>query len=309
MNYYMNYLTPHSISLLISFVFSFLVFMLGASIGSFILLIADRYNTGASFLRGRSVCFNCSTVIGFFELIPIFSFIFLRGKCKHCDSKLSIYYILVEIIMGLLALIVVCELGINILNVTGIHFVYFLFALSIFAVFLLITIYDLRHFIIPDTFLFFLIFLSIIKLIVTGHPLNNIVAAIIIPLPFLIIWLVSRGKWLGFGDVKYMAVIGLLLGIPIGVSAVVVAFWIGALFAVAAMIAEFGVRNYKTILYKYFGKKTTKKNSAKLLKKDKNFTMKTAIPFGPFLSLGTLIAFCFSLDIFSLNSIFNVLFN
>ncbi len=183
----------------------FIIFLFGAALGSFVDVIANRYNTGMSFFKGRSVCFSCNTKLKEKDLVPVFSFLFLRGKCCYCGSKIPKETIIVEVLMGLL----------SVLAFFIIHNSYFIILVLIFGNILLISIYDLKHFIIPDSFLFSFFILSLFyTLLLTTYYylLINFISGIILAIPFLLIFLISKGTWFGLGDVKYIAVLGFFLG-------------------------------------------------------------------------------------------------
>ena len=120
----------------------------------------------------------------------------------------------------------------------------------------------------------------------------NLLAGIIISLPFFLLWLVSRGAWMGFGDVKLALGIGFLLGIPSGIYAIVLAFWIGGL--VGIILLSLSAISKKAV------------NNNQLLILGKRFTIKSEIPFGPFLILGTFLAFMFEWDFLHLGIILGV---
>lgn len=277
------------------------IFLFGAAIGSFILVIAERFNTGLPFLKGRSVCFACNTKLSKKDLFPIFSFLFLRGHCRYCGAKIPKAALFVEILMGALSVASVFKIGSLGNNFQFLIFNFqiifnFLILNSIFAVILLISVYDLKHFIIPDSFLIFLfgfcfLFLSIFQsfnLSILASHLVSLTSGLVLALPFFLLFLFSRGAWFGFGDVKYIAVLGFWLGLPIGLSAVILAFWIGAVFAI------FGL--------------TIKKISPhfRLPLLPENLTIKSEVPFGPFLSLGAILSFLLGLDLFNLSIFLNV---
>lgn len=279
------------------YVIGTIVFLFGGALGSFILVIADRHNTGLSFFKGRSFCFSCNTQLSRNDLFPIFSFVFLKGRCRYCESKIPNGAILTEIAMGLLAVLAAFKSGFFGFDFPIIHNSYFviqnlpsfMLLLCIFGTVLLITIYDLRHFIIPDSFLISLFVLSLLSIILNSYPIiHSLLSGLILTIPFLLIFLVSRGRWLGFGDVKYIAVIGFLLGLSQGISAVILSFWIGAAFSVIALSI----------------KKIIPRISLPLLRN--NLTIKSEIPFGPFLSLGIIVSFYFNMDLFHLNELSNI---
>ena len=277
-----------------------LIFLFGSALGSFLAVIANRYNTGLPFFKGRSFCFSCNTQLQKKDLIPLFSFLSLKGRCRYCQSKIPKEIFIIEVLMGALIMLVAFKLGIFGSNfqfsIFNFQLIFnFLILISIFGTILLISIYDLKHFIIPNSFLLVLFFLSSLLFFDFSAPLSskllalsslNLFYGVILTLPFLLLFLISRGKWLGFGDVKYILVLGFWLGIVQGLSAVILAFWIGAVFSLIAISV-----NRLKIRLPIFGN---------------NLTIKSEIPFGPFLSVGAIISFCLNLDLFHLNELFNL---
>lgn len=269
------------------YILGIIIFFFGSALGSFIAVIADRYNTGLPFFKGRSICFSCNTVLKNKDLIPVFSFLFLQGRCRYCQAKISISAFLVEILMGVLCLIAAFKTGLLGNNFQSIFD--FIILTSIFATILLISVYDLKHFIIPDSFLVFFFIFSFLSMgFGTSSTTHSLISGIILTSPFLLIFLVSRGTWFGFGDVKYIAIVGFWLGLSQGLSAVILAFWIGAAFALLALCL----------------KKLTPQINLPLLKN--NLTIKSEVPFGPFISLGIIVNFCLNLDLFKINYFFGL---
>ncbi len=286
------------------YLFGSIIFLFGAAIGSFVTVVANRYNTGLSFWRGRSFCFSCNTELTRADLVPIFSFLFLRWKCRYCNDKIPKETIFVELLMGGLSVLAALKSGLFDFFITQSAFsallaTHYLLLTAIFAIILLISIYDLKHFIIPDSFLILFFILALFHNLLpflssfyfaplSSQLLSLSLSGIALTLPFLLIFLISRGRWLGFGDVKYIAVIGFFLGIIQGVSAVILAFWIGAVFSIGLLLL-------KKI-----------KSHINLPMLPNNLTIKSEIPFGPFLSVGILISFYFGLDLFQIESLLNV---
>lgn len=274
-----------------------LVFLFGAALGSFILVIADRHNTGLPFFKGRSICFSCSAQLQNKDLVPIFSFILLKGKCRYCHSKIPKEALIVEILMGILSILAAFKSGLLVFdpsfNFSWLLAAGYLLLTSIFAIILLISIYDLKHFIIPDSFVFaFFVFAFIYNFLFAAHNfsfiflLQHFASGAILAVPFLFIFLISRGAWFGFGDVKYILVIGFLLGLVQGLSAIILAFWIGAAFSILILLAK------------------RLKISLPII--GNNFTIKSEVPFGPFLSLGVLAGLLVGMDLFQIHNLLNV---
>lgn len=260
------------------------MFLLGTIIGSFLNVVIYRMNTSRKIANSRSVCFSCNKTLYWYEMIPVISFLFQKGRCRGCASRISHQYPLVEIITGLIFV----ALAYNFLPYLYFSTNLFVFLLSyyvfLFSILLVITVYDIRHKIIPDKlafvfglFSFILIFINqsgVGGLFVTP-TLWQLLAGPILALPFALIWLFSKGRLIGLGDAKLILGIGWMLGVSLGLSALVISFWMGALFGVTVLALS------------------------KL-----KISMKTEIPFAPFLALGTFIAFIFHINIFILSTLF-----
>jgi prepilin signal peptidase PulO-like enzyme (type II secretory pathway) len=191
----------------------------------------------------RSVCDFCGKQLKWQDNIPVISWFILKGKSSCCGKKLPITYPLVELLTGILFLINFQFSNSNFQSILFYPIIVFL----IFSAF-----FDLKWMILPD---FSTLFLLIIGLFLS----INIWAAVLSFVFLLFLYLVTKGKGMGFGDVKYALFMGLILGMNKMVIAYYIAFIAGALVGVVAMI----------------------------LKKKK---FKSEIPFGPFLILGTIVA-------------------
>lgn len=176
-------------------------------------------------LSGKSKCPYCKKELEFLELIPIFSYIFLGGRCKGCQKKISWQYPVVEVVSGILTLLPLYFLGLE--NIYG------YLIIPIFYLFIIIFFYDLKNFIIPDIILlilfFFVLIFDIIKLERDEVTLLNLFYGILIGgALFAILVYFSREKWMGWGDAKLGMLLGLLLAYPYIIVSHVLAFIIGA---------------------------------------------------------------------------------
>ena len=264
--------------------FALSVFILGTIVGSFLNVVILRYNTGVSFFSGRSFCPSCGKKLSWYELVPIVSFLALRGKCAGCGSKISWQYPLVEIATGILFLLTIFNFQFSIFNIeTAIITLYYWIVWSILIV---ISVYDLRHKIIPDLLVFLFAGLSLVFLLLstwkTGFQMWDFLAGPLFALPFAALWFFSQGRWMGLGDAKLALGIGWFLGLIKGGSAIILGFWMGAIVGLALV----GIS--KLSLAKRFRS---------------NYGLKSEIPFGPFLILGTIIAFFFNINVFDLGLI------
>jgi len=253
----------------------FLVFVFGTIIGSFLNVVIYRFNTGKGLL-GRSRCFSCHKKLSWYELIPILSFLFQKGRCISCKCKISWQYPLVEFLTGAVFALFFWKFFIKqAFFLTQINILFFFFYLVIFSILLVIAVYDLRHAIIPNmlVYIFILLAFFVFVLDVTGaisnpfftFSLNDILAPLVLFSFFGGLWFFSKGMWIGFGDAKLSVGIGFLLGWKASVIAFLISFWVGAIVGI-----------YLLSLRRY------------------SFTMKSEIPFGPFLILGTFTAFLIS---------------
>jgi leader peptidase (prepilin peptidase)/N-methyltransferase len=251
-----------TLSLILSFVF-------GAVVGSFLNVVALRFNTGMG-LGGRSKCMSCGTTLTWKELIPLMSFAAQKGACKKCKSKISWQYPLVEFLAGAIFVLVFFAFP----SVTPLASATTLIYIFATCLLLVISVYDIKHKIIPDQFVYSLIGLSFISLFIGGPAWFHVpsvwalLAGPLLALPFALLWLVSKGAWMGLGDAKLVLGLGWLIGLGAGVNALVLAFWIAAVVSVAWLFATY-----------------------------KRFKPKTEIPFGPYLILGFYLVLIFGIQV------------
>jgi leader peptidase (prepilin peptidase)/N-methyltransferase len=273
--------------------------ILGALIGSFLNVVIYRYNTGLSVATGRSQCFVCGKKLEWYELIPLFSFLFQRGRCTVCHTKISWQYPFVEIMTALLffavayrqiALYEIFSLYPNGFLFSVLLAVYYFIIISVMVV---IAVYDMRHKIIPDGMVYSFIFLAIGKLLFFTYlfawPLStlgflNLLAPFLLAFPFAFLWFISRGLWIGFGDAKLALGIGALLGLAHGISAIMIAFWIGAVYGIVLML-----------VHKLFPARFSE-----------NIGPSSEIPFAPFLIIGTCIVLFTQIDVLGIMQFLNV---
>ncbi len=245
------------------------IFGFGLIIGSFLNVLILRLDTGLGF-GGRSQCFSCGKTLKWYELIPLFSWIFQRAKCRGCKGKISWQYPAVELLTAVVFLLGYLKLGFSITTL-GLA-LYFILAASL----IVISVFDIRHQQIPNIPLvvFYISALAIFFISDGQKPLLYIAKGLIVASPMLALWLVSKGRWLGFGDVLMSIGVGWWLGMSVAFSAILMSFWIGAVFAILLMV--------------FMRKKM----------------FKVAIPFGPFIALGSFISFLYTIDIGTLMNFF-----
>jgi leader peptidase (prepilin peptidase) / N-methyltransferase len=229
-------------------------FIFGLLFGSFANVLADRLPKGQDVLWGRSHCDYCRKQLRWFELIPLFSYMYLGGRCSRCHKKLSFQYPLVEFICGL------GFAGLSYIAPTPLSLI---FLCLVFVSFLVMFVADLKYQILPDSMVI-LSFVSSVGWLVATDGLEAVMAnatsALVTGAFFYMLWKMTRGRGMGFGDVKLSISLGLLLGFPAIIFGLYIAFLTGAIVGVILMIV---------------GRKT----------------LKSKIAFGPFLLLGSMAAF------------------
>ncbi len=251
-------------------------FLFGLIIGSFLNVVIYRYNSSKT-LGGRSACMSCKSKLAWYDMVPVFSYVFLAGRCRSCKSRISFQYPIVEFMTGIIFALIFWKL----------HYLVFFDSLSfaftyayyvvMFSLLLVVSVYDIKHKIIPDSFALVIALMAFggmflfsdMGLDPTVPPIKELFSGLLLALPFALIWLLSKGAWMGLGDAKLIVGLGYLLGLTRGLSAIIISFWIGALVGVLLLL---------------------------LSKKG----MKSELPFAPFLVLGSFLAFVFNLNIFYL---------
>ena len=246
-----------------------ILFVLGTLVGSFLNVVGTRWGSGRTIL-GRSSCPHCNKTLKWWELVPIFSFLIQKGRCRSCGKKISYQYPIIEIWTGLIFLSIYNLQFTIYKEFNTLFIVHCALLLVVFSIYVVITIYDFHHKIIPDGLVYTSIFLSIlVPLFIIHYSLLDWLTGPIIFLFFAAIWLLSRGRAMGFGDAKLGLSIGLLLGAAQGLSAIILAFWIGAVYSLAYIF----------------------------IKNDKGLTMKSEVPFAPFIIIGAWVSIVFHINL------------
>ena len=237
-----------------------MAFIFGTVLGSFYNVVGYRIPKEESIVSPPSHCPKCNHRLGISELVPVLSYIFLRGKCKNCKSKISMFYPIFELTTGILFAISYLIFGLNINFIISITFI---------SMLLIIIISDYQTMIIPDSVLIVFSILLVLELIYKNGYSNiyhNLIDALI---SFIFMYLLKKfGDYLfkkesmGGGDIKLMAVLGLVLGYKMAIMSIFLASFIGLPISLISL--------YKT-------------------KSD-------IIPFGPFLSVSAIIIFLSQID-------------
>lgn len=243
----------------------------GLIVGSFLNVVVIRGERGES-LGGRSRCRSCGRTLGVRDLIPIASYFLQRGACRGCGRRISLQYPAVEIGTAL-AFAAIAWYFLPLLfdeggAISAIALLGLGLACVAFGAGLVILVSDLRFQIIPDGAVAALGLAGLIFSFSRGTIMPDLAAALACTLFFFLLWFVSRGRWMGFGDVKLAAAASLIIGYPAALAAALFAFWLGGVVGVALLI---------------FGRKT----------------LGSRIPFGPFILAGAAAAWLWTDTFFS----------
>lgn len=240
-----------------------ILFFLGTIAGSFIGCVVDRLAKKEDIIFKRSYCPHCHHRLAWFDLIPIFSFAALKGRCRYCHQRIPWEYPLIEVGTGLLFVLIFMLEGNN-------------YWLTIFLILVsiplaIIFLFDLKHSLIPGQLVYptlgavllFWLGLDLYqrnKICSFSSHLSSSITGLLVMGGFLgILYLITKGRGMGLGDVELGALLGAILGWPLSVVALFLSFFIGAILGTVLVI----------------------------LKRKK---WKSEIPFGPFLILGAGLA-------------------
>ncbi len=256
---------------------SFSLFALGAAIGSFLNVVIYRTVRNQSWVRGRSKCDSCRKQLKWYDNIPLVSYFLIRGKCRYCKAVLSLSHPVIECMSGTL-FVWWFWMGSLFFRLTQHPFsvIQPMFWLVVGLCLLVIFFADLRYLIIPDEAVGLLTVLTLLYRI--GLTLANvmrpidfvytILGALVVSSFFYFLYWVTKGKGMGFGDVKFTVPFALLLGWPNVFLGTLLAFLFGAIVGLVLMFC-----------------------------KKKKFGQGQTVPFGPFLVMSTIVTLVFGTQV------------
>ena len=205
-------------------------FILGLIFGSFINSLVYRLYLNLS-LWERSFCPHCKQKLKLLDLVPLLSFVFFNGKCHYCKKRISWQYPLVELITGILLALVFLKNG-N-LDLALFHDLFFVLVL------IFIFVFDLKYYLILDKIVWPALIVGLVINLFIGPNLFDLVLGICLGTGFFLMqYIISNGKWVGLGDVKLGALIGVMLGWKLTLLTFVIAYIIGGLVAMVLLISR-----------------------------------------------------------------------
>ena len=249
--------------MLLPYLIEIFVFLIGLCIGSFLNVCIYRLPASKSILHPRSMCPNCDTLIPFYDNIPLFSYLWLKGQCRRCKIKISMRYPMVELLGGLVALGTYLRFGLTIETL-----IYYVFI----AALLMVTFIDLDHGIIPDVItlpgipICFAASFALPDITYKDALLGILIGGGSL---FLVAWvytILTKKEGMGGGDIKLLAMMGAIVG------------WQGVLFTIFVASLVGTLAGFAVMLQSRKG-------------------MKLAVPFGPFLSIGSITYILFGTEL------------
>lgn len=202
------------------------VFILGLIIGSFLNAVIFRLKEDESFIKGRSHCPHCKHNLSSLDLIPLFSFIFLGGRCRYCRKAISWQYPIIELVTAVTFILLAQNFQFSISNFQ------FWFQCVMAGFLIVIAVYDLKHYLILDKIVFPALAVVTAYNLFTGFFVQGLLGAALIAGFFAAQYYFSNGRWIGFGDVKLGLVLGSIFGFKMGIIMLVLAYFMGAIVGV-----------------------------------------------------------------------------
>lgn len=227
-----------------------IIFIIGLLIGSFLNVIIYRLPKNESIVLPASHCLYCGTRLKVIDLVPILSFLLARGKCRYCDKPISWQYPVVELITGLLFLLLYVKYGIN---------SKYVILLVLLSLLIICSMIDLKRKIIPNAITYPGIVTGLILSLFFNHiSFVSALLGMVIPAGFLLLIALIIKKGMGMGDVKLVAMIGTFIGWEYTMLGIFIGSLVGSVIGLTLIAAH-------------------------------KMERKTRIPFGPFISMGTVI--------------------
>jgi leader peptidase (prepilin peptidase)/N-methyltransferase len=204
------------------------VFIYGLIFGSFYNVCIYRIPNKKSIAFPPSSCGNCNHKLHLIDLIPIASYVFLKGRCRYCNEKISIQYPLIELFTGLLFLFSYIQFGMSIMFIKSVVLV---------SIVLIVSMIDFKHYIIPDSISLLTFVLGIIfNLIIRDISIKSLIFAFILGGGFLFV--IALIGPMGGGDIKIMAGFALFLGFEKTILALLLSFTLGGIIGILLIVTK-----------------------------------------------------------------------
>lgn len=213
-----------------------IIFIFGITIGSFLNVCIYRIPLGESIVTAPSHCMTCGRKLKWYDMVPVFSWLVLGGKCRNCKSKISVQYPIIEGVNGILY-VMIC--AVNGLEWSSVIYCFMASAL------LVLSIIDWRTYEIPFGINVFLFVLGIAMTILDrGNLVEHLIGMICVSVLLGILYLLTGGRAIGGGDIKLMFACGLILGWKL----ILLAFFLGCIIGSVVHIIRMSVKKARRML-------------------------------------------------------------
>ncbi len=217
-----------------------LIFIFGLFLGSFLNVVVFRLHRQETFVKGRSKCLFCQHQLMIRDLVPFFSYFYLRGKCRHCKHKFSVQYPLVELFTGLsLVLVYTRVMPLDIYQATYWQWLALLNWWVATAFLIIIFVFDWKYYLVADAVVLPAALIAFVfNIILGGNILKVLLACLVGAGFFLMQFVVSKGRWIGGGDIRIGLLMGALLGWPQVLLALVLAYTLGSVISIFLILSK-----------------------------------------------------------------------
>lgn len=227
------------------------VFIIGTVLGSFIGVVVERLYREEQFLSGKSYCERCKKPLQWRDMIPVVSYILLRGRCRYCKVELSTFLPIIEILTGLISasIFYISFVGFNDELIFSLSAVYkFTFLLLVFVFLEIIFFMDAKYMVIPVIPVYLIAIIYTLYGFIVGTFPNNLMyslyGALLMFLFFAGIHFFSKGQMMGDGDIYIATVLGFVLALDLSLLMWLLAFVLGSFYAIYLMLTSgAGLRN------------------------------------------------------------------
>ena len=204
-----------------------IIFLYGIVVGSFLNVCILRIPQGKSIVTERSHCMTCGYRLKWYDMFPVFSYLFLRGRCRQCGEKISLQYPLIEALNGILWMISFAVFGFT-WDTVLVSF--------LMSALLVLSVIDFRTYEIPFAINIFIAILGIIRLVINNENRMELIRGLfVISVTLLVLFYISVGKAIGGGDVKFMAAAGLFVGWKMIILAFILGCFYGSVIHIIRM--------------------------------------------------------------------------
>ena len=219
------------------------LFIIGTLFGSFYNVVIYRIPKGMTVAKGRSMCPSCNQTLHAIDLFPIFSWLFLKGKCRHCGEKISPRYLIIEFISGCLFVLAYITQG-------------FTVGLILYAAFwsmlLIVTMIDFDEMVISEHVLVAFTLICVICLLIMREPIVDHLLGLVVGFgSFLLVYWLAKAYYkkegFGFGDVELMGSLGLILGFRGSIQVMFLSVYIALLGVIVMKMIGKAVKRHAEI--------------------------------------------------------------